>query len=37
LIQFYGFLDPKQALEVGKQAAFARQSGKTVKADEIMV
>jgi hypothetical protein len=28
LIQLYGFLDPKRALEVGKEAGFIRGSGK---------
>jgi hypothetical protein len=37
LIQLHGFLDPKQALELGKKAAFAPVSGKAVKADEVMV
>jgi len=36
LIQMYGVLDPKLALEVGKQAAFARDSATVVKADKVM-
>ena len=37
LIQLYGFLDSKQALEMGKRAAFAGDTGKAKKADEVMV
>jgi len=37
LIQLYGFLDAKQALEFGKKAAFVGDSGKAVKADGVMV
>jgi hypothetical protein len=37
LIQLYGFLDPKQVLEVGKKAAFVGDAGKVVKADEVAV
>ena len=38
MIQLYGFLDPKQFLEVGRQAAFARVAAKAAKAsDEVMV
>jgi len=37
LIQLYGSLDPKRALEVGKAAAFTRVSGKAAKPDEVLV
>jgi hypothetical protein len=37
LIQLYGLLDPKLALEVGKQAAFARGAAKVATADEVLV
>ena len=37
LIELYGVLDPKQVLELGKQAAFVRDAAKPVKADEVMV
>ncbi len=37
LIELYGILDPKRALEVGKEAAFATGAKNAVKADEVMV
>jgi hypothetical protein len=37
LIQLYGFLDPKQALEVGKQAAFISASGVRSSNPELVL
>ena len=37
LIELYGVLDPKQVLELGKQAAFVKDAAKAVKTDEVMV
>jgi Glycosyl hydrolase family 63 C-terminal domain len=37
MIQLYGCLDPKQFLELGRQAAFVTDTAKPVKADAVMV